>query len=204
MPNTRSQGGDLIQRINEIERFINVKRRARNLPEVDPIPINQELTFTDQINQFTPKLEMAALRPLRDYAAPSRVEPHSSIAPPAIEANNFELKSSLVQAVQQNQFSGSPADDPNLHLSVFVQYADTVKANNVSSEAIRLRLFPFSLRDRARSWLQSLPSNSITTWDELKRVFLARYFPPSKTAMLEVKSTDLPRKITNHSSKHGN
>src|SRR4051812_33560511 len=79
MPNTRSQGKDLIQRINEIERFINVKRRARNLPEVDPIPINQELTFTDQIYQFTPKLEMAALRPLRDYAAPSRAEPHSSI-----------------------------------------------------------------------------------------------------------------------------
>src|SRR3954465_8806036 len=93
---------------------------------------------------------MAALRPLREYAAPSRAEPHSSIAPPAIEANNFELKPSLVQAVQQNQFSGSPVDDPNLHLSVFVQYADTVKANNVSSEAIRLRLFPFSLRDRAR------------------------------------------------------
>ena len=75
-------------------------------------------------------------------------------------------------------------DDPNLHLSLFVQYADTVKANGVNPEAIRLRLFPFSLRDRARAWLQSLPSNSITTWDELKKVFLARYFPPSKTAML--------------------
>src|ERR1051325_7098209 len=87
-------------------------------------------------------------------------------------------------AVQQNQFSGAPTDDPNLHLSVFVQYADTVKANGVNPEAIRLRLFPFSLRDRARAWLQSLPANSITTWDELKKVFLARYFPPSKTAML--------------------
>src|SRR4051812_19053001 len=97
MQNTRSQGGDLIQRINEIECFINVKRRACNLPEVAPIPINHELTFTDQINQITPKLEMAALRPLRDYVAPSRAEPHSSIAPPAIEANNFELKPSLVQ-----------------------------------------------------------------------------------------------------------
>ncbi|CAJ2652102.1 unnamed protein product [Trifolium pratense] len=123
-------------------------------------------------------------RPLKSYAIPSQAEPHNSIAAPAIEANNFELKPSLLSAVQQNQFSGNPTDDPNLHLSIFLQYADTVKANGVSPEAIRLRLFPFSLRDKARAWLQSLPSNSVATWDELKKVFLARYFPPSKTAML--------------------
>ncbi|CAJ2645242.1 unnamed protein product, partial [Trifolium pratense] len=123
-------------------------------------------------------------RPLRDYAVPSEEEPHSSIAPPNTEARNFELKPALLQIVQQNQFSGSPTEDPNLHLSVFVQYADTIKANGVEPEAIRLRLFPFSLRDRARAWLQALPSNSITTWNELKKQFLARYFPPSKTAML--------------------
>ncbi|CAJ2633397.1 unnamed protein product [Trifolium pratense] len=117
-------------------------------------------------------------RPLRSYAIPSQEEPHNSIAAPAIEANNFELKPSLLSAVQQNQFSGNPTDDPNLHLSIFLQYADTVKANGVSPDAIRLRLFPFSF------WLQSLPSNSVTSWDELKKVFLARYFPPSKTAML--------------------
>ncbi|XP_058759534.1 uncharacterized protein LOC131632822 [Vicia villosa] len=75
-------------------------------------------------------------------------------------------------------------EDPNLHLSVFLQYTDIVKENGVSSEAIRLRIFPFSLRDRARAWLQSLPANSVTTWNELKKVFLARYFSPSKTAML--------------------
>ncbi|CAJ2637435.1 unnamed protein product [Trifolium pratense] len=133
-------------------------------------------------------------RPLRSYAIPSQEEPHNSIAAPAIEANNFELKPSLLSAVQQNQFSGNPTDDPNLHLSIFLQYADTVKANGVSPEAIRLRLFPFSLRDRARAWLQSLPSNSVTSWDELKKVFLARYFPPSKTAMLRAQINGFKQK----------
>jgi hypothetical protein len=123
-------------------------------------------------------------RPLKDYAVPSEEEPHSSIAPPAVEARNFELKPALLQIVQQNQFSGSPTEDPNLHLSVFVQFADTFKTDGVAPEAIRLRLFPFSLRDRARAWLQTLPPNSITTWNELKKQFLARYFKPSKTAML--------------------
>ncbi|KAK2395303.1 hypothetical protein QL285_057048 [Trifolium repens] len=133
-------------------------------------------------------------RPLRSYAISSQEEPHNIIAAPAIEANNFELKSSLLSAVQQNQFSRNPTDDPNLHLSIFLQYADTVKANGVSPEAIRLRLFPFSLRDRARAWLQSLPSNSVTTWDELKKVFLARYFPPSKTVILRAQINGFKQK----------
>lgn len=90
-------------------------------------------------------------RPLKDYATPSEEEPHSSIAPPVIKANNFELKPSLLQDVQQNQFAGNPTEYRNLHLSVFVQYTDTLKPNGVDPEAIRLHLFPFSLRDRARA-----------------------------------------------------
>ncbi|XP_050890546.1 uncharacterized protein LOC127095951 [Lathyrus oleraceus] len=112
-------------------------------------------------------------RPLKYYVVPSQEEPHNNIAAPAINRNDFKLKSLLLSVVQQNQFSSTPTDDPNLHLSVFVQYADTVKTNGVSPKVIRLRLFPFSLRDKARSWLQYLPSNSITIWDELKKVFLA-------------------------------
>jgi len=32
--------------------------------------------------------------------------------------------------------------------------------------------------------LHSLPSRGITTWDELTRAFLTKFFPPSKTASL--------------------
>lgn len=32
--------------------------------------------------------------------------------------------------------------------------------------------------------MDSLPSNSITTWNDLKKVLLTRYFPPSKTTVL--------------------
>jgi len=55
-----------------------------------------------------------------------------------------------------------------------------LKLNGVSSDAIHLRLFHFSLRDKARAWLHSLPSGCIITWDELTRAFLAKLFPPSK------------------------
>ena len=59
-----------------------------------------------------------------------------------------------------------------------------LKLNGVSSDAIRLRLFLFSLRDKARTWLHYLPSGCITTWDELTRAFLVKFFPPSKTVSL--------------------
>lgn len=54
-------------------------------------------------------------RPLKDYVASSHEEPHSSIAPSTIEANNFELKPASLQIVQQNQFLGNPTEDLNLH-----------------------------------------------------------------------------------------
>lgn len=59
-------------------------------------------------------------RLLKDFVVPSKDKPHSSIINPAIQANNFELKPSLLQVVQENQFFGNPTADPNLHLSVFV------------------------------------------------------------------------------------
>ncbi|CAN6476611.1 unnamed protein product [Victoria cruziana] len=58
----------------------------------------------------------------------------------------------------------------------------TVKISHEDDGALRLRLFPFSLKERARDWLKSLPpSVSIVTWEDLQREFLKKYFPISKT-----------------------
>jgi len=35
--------------------------------------------------------------------------------------------------------------------------------------------------DRASAWFHSLQNGSITSWDQLRQAFLARFFPPSKT-----------------------
>ena len=85
-------------------------------------------------------------------------------------------------------------EDPNLHLSVVLEVCDTLKINRASTNAIRLCLFPFSLRDKARVWLHSLPLESITTWEELTKAFLAKFFPLSKTASLHNQITSFTQR----------
>ena len=102
------------------------------------------------------------LRPIRDYARPpSTTQP--MIRRPTIQANNFELKSITLQLLQGVQFTGLPHEDPNAHILNFLDVCNTVKYNGVCDDAIRLRLFPFSLKDKAKHWLTTEPSDSITS-----------------------------------------
>ena len=47
-------------------------------------------------------------------------------------------------------------------------------------DVIGLRVFPLSLTGEAAIWFTELPYNSIFTWNQLRDVFLARYYPVSK------------------------
>lgn len=124
-------------------------------------------------------------RSLLEYAQPSIHGMMSSIVRPRIHANNFEIKPAIIQMIQTSiQFGGAPTDDPNVHIANFLEICDTFKHSGVTDDAIRLRLFPFSLRGKAKSWLNSLPAGSITTWEEMGQAFLSKYFPPSKTVKL--------------------
>ena len=105
---------------------------------------------------------------------------------PRIQANNFELKSITLQLLQGIQFHGLAHEDPNAHILNFLEVCDTVKYNGVSDDSTRLRLFPLSLKEKAKHWLISEPPDSITSWDDLSNKFLARFFPLAKAAKLRI------------------
>ena len=65
-----------------------------------------------------------------------------------------------------------------------MEVSDIFKLLGVLPETLRLTLFPFSLRDRARAWFNSLPADSIATWSDMAEKFLMKYFPPTKNAKL--------------------
>ena len=97
---------------------------------------------------------------------------------PANNANDFELKPALITMVQQNQFAGHPTENPNEHLGRFFRIVNSIKLNGVSSKVIQLQLFPFSLRDMAAAWFNSLPYESVNTWEELMGVYFSKFFSP--------------------------
>ena len=120
---------------------------------------------------------------LDEFVLPPTVV-QTAIRRPPIQANNFELKLVTVQMLQNILFHGLPHENPNMHLTNFLEVCDTIKYNGVTEEALRLRLFPLSLGDRAKHWLTSQPPDSITTWNDLVQKFMTKFFPPSKIAQL--------------------
>ena len=101
-----------------------------------------------------------------------------AVRQPAIDVDDFELKPALIRMVQQNQFTGHPTENPNEHLGRFLRIANSIKLNGVRSEVIQLQLFPFSLRGMAAAWFNSLPYESVNTWEELMGVYFSKFFSP--------------------------
>jgi hypothetical protein len=83
------------------------------------------------------------------------------IALPAPAVNFYEIKPALLNLVMKGQFSGASTDDAAAHLNNFVELCEMQNYENVDGNIIKLKLFPFSLRGKAKDWLLSLPKNSI-------------------------------------------
>ncbi|KAK4724157.1 hypothetical protein R3W88_026936 [Solanum pinnatisectum] len=107
-------------------------------------------------------------------AVPLTAHVASSIRkPPPGEGGRFELKQNMVQLIHSmGQFIDLPYEDPQIHIRNFLEISDTSIPTGVSSNYVRLTLFPHSVLGAARQWLNVEPPNSITTWDYLAKKFL--------------------------------
>nr|GEZ13174.1 hypothetical protein [Tanacetum cinerariifolium] len=81
-----------------------------------------------------------------------------------ILAENFEIKTNLLQLVQASKFHGRDNDNPQTHISNFKRMIATLKYRDVPNDAIKLMLFPYSLEDRARI---------CEAWDRFKELLRA-------------------------------
>ena len=73
---------------------------------------------------------------LRSSALPPTVV-QSAIRRPPIQANNFELKGVTLQMLHNIKFHGMPSENPNAHLTSFIEVCETIKYNVVTEEALR-------------------------------------------------------------------
>ena len=103
---------------------------------------------------------------------------------PLNDAESCEINAALLNLVMKDQFSGLPSEDAATHLNNFVDLCDMQKKKDTYNDIVKLKLFPFSLRDCAKTWFLPLPKNSIDSWNKCKDAFICNYFPPAKIISL--------------------
>ena len=96
-----------------------------------------------------------AQKTLRQFSAPS-----SSHIPTGLNVNQagndgFELKTGLVNRVQASLFCEKASEDANAHVQNFLEVSNTINPKETTLDIVRLRLFPFSLLGKAKTWFYS-------------------------------------------------
>ncbi|CAN6678248.1 unnamed protein product [Malus baccata var. baccata] len=167
MVSTRSTVQKLIPLDPELEQNLRRKRREQTLQKARPL---QE-TFLQSFfsGDLHNKEKMAfvipeAGLPLGDSLTAHTTNIPSCITYPAVEEGSaFEIKHHMLNILPT--FHGLSSDDPNMHIAEFLMWCKNILVRGFSAESIKLRLFPYTLKDQA----------------QLSEKILNKYYPASKT-----------------------
>ena len=113
-------------------------------------------------------------RHMQDYLNPTRASTPSCIILPA-NAYTFIIKPGMLSSFPT--FQKMESKSPYLHIKEFEKMVGTMVDGPQREDIARLKLFPFSLKDRAKIWLNSLRVCSMTSWEQCRRNFFKKYFP---------------------------
>jgi len=168
----RSLNLDLISLDPKIERTLRRRRR--------PPVVRESVEMGDNVhageNERHRGENVDHTRSLRDLFSPVATNTPSCIELPPTNAIHFDLKPHVIQLLPS--FHGFDLENPYSHVKKFKDICATFKFQNFSEESVHLRLFPFSLHDRAKAWLDS--NMYITSWENLLNKFYIKFFPMSK------------------------
>ena len=173
---TRSSNQGDLQYDLEIERTLcRLRREAKKNSEEHDLALDSLFASDFDLEE---EEVMVGNQTLKELAAPDLNQQPLCITFPTLDATTtFELKSGLLHLLPT--FHGLAGEDPHKHLKELHVVCTSMKPTGVTKDQIKLRAFPFSLKDSAKDWLYYLPSGSIKTWKEIKKLFDAKISLPS-------------------------
>ncbi|GJV13296.1 protein kinase-like domain, concanavalin A-like lectin/glucanase domain protein [Tanacetum coccineum] len=102
---------------------------------------------------------------------------------PKIRGNvNFEIKSQFMRELREDTFSENKNDDAHEHVERVLDIVTLFNIPGVTHDAVMLQVFPITRTGAAERWVDRLSLGTVDSWDLLKKVFIQRYYPSSKTA----------------------
>ena len=94
----------------------------------------------------------------------------------------FELKSGMIQ--MHLVFHGIDQENSHQHVREFEDICGTMRITHMIEDALKLKVFLFSLKEKAKAWLYALQAKSITTWTKLVEIFYKKFYSKKKTASI--------------------
>ncbi|GKC75488.1 hypothetical protein Tco_1126262 [Tanacetum coccineum] len=85
-----------------------------------------------------------------------------------------------MRELREDTFSGNKNNDAQEHVERILDIVSLFNIPGVTHDAVMLRVF--LITRAAKRWVDRLPPGTINTWDLLKKAFIQKYCPPSKTA----------------------
>ena len=82
-------------------------------------------------------------------------------------------------------FHGMESENPYTHIKEFEEVCNTFTEEITTLDLMRLKLFPLTLKDKAKIWLNSLRPRSIRNWTEMQAEFLKKFFSTHRTNSLK-------------------
>jgi len=119
---------------------------------------------------------------LGDYTQHQGPHHFSSIVNPT---KGVEMKPALLSLITTNHFSGLDQEKPFNHLAMLYELCGTLGTDSDDEKVVSLRLFCFSLIGKAKTWLQSHLNQKLTSWGDVEKKFLPRFFSLSKYISLK-------------------
>jgi hypothetical protein len=98
-------------------------------------------------------------------------------------------------------FHGMDNENPYVHIRELEEVVATFHSQLGSIDTVRLKFFPFSLKDKAKSWLYSLRPRSIASWGEMTHISLKNIFPSTRPMLLSGRYQPLNKERVNLSTK---
>ena len=171
MQGTRSRKPKLID-LNSIGRSSNSEESNSQVEEVfEEMDQNQ-----NQENQNDNQREER--KKYKEHYTPIGSDGFTKITMNLGDNVNFKIDISFLNALPS--YHGLPHENPYTFLEELIGKCSLYHIPGVSQDVLKMRIFPETLRDRAREWYRNL-CRKFESWNEIEECFMKKFYTPSRT-----------------------